>query len=159
MNAPISNVPALAPTRNASWEALKSPPVVSPVMLYGLLGVYDIWAMAGGGLLARFIFLASYRGVETSILEYASLVLATSIAFQIIARKNNLDDEARVRDFQSQLPVAIYVCAATYRKLAGPQDHAPDAAAMLVTEKRISSLAVVLKLHSRITSILQASLI
>jgi len=83
-------------------------------MLCDLLAAYDLIAIVLSGLAARYIYLIAYKSVESPILEYASLILVTSIFFQFAARQNRLYDAAKVEDFLSQLNTMIYVCAATF---------------------------------------------
>lgn len=83
-------------------------------MLCDLLAVYDLIAIVLSGLLARYIHQQNYKGVENQILEYASLILVTSVLFQLVASKNHLYDPNKIEFFQSQLYTAIYVWAATF---------------------------------------------
>ena len=92
----------------------KRPFLVSRHILCDLLAAYDLLAIVISGLLARYIYLSSYRGEETLILEYASLILATSISSQLLARQRGLYDTAKIEDFLSQIYAMIYVCAATF---------------------------------------------
>src|SRR5208337_3437815 len=99
---------------SASGELRKKPFLVSRHMLCDLLAAYDLIAIVLSGLAARYIYLIAYKSVESPILEYASLILVTSIFFQFAARQNRLYDAAKVEDFLSQLNTMIYVCAATF---------------------------------------------
>ncbi len=47
-------------------------------------------------------------------LEYASLILVTSIMFQFVARQQGLYDTGKVEDYLSQLYAMISACAATF---------------------------------------------
>ena len=92
----------------------KRPFLVSRHMLCDLLATYDLIAIVISGLAARYIYLVAYRGEETPNLEYASIILVTSIFFQFVARQNDLYDTGKVEEFLSQLNAMIYVCAATF---------------------------------------------
>ena len=106
------NVPASI--RDASAELRKSPFLVSRRMLCDVLATYDLLAIVGSGLLARYIYLDAYRGEEMLNLEYASLILVTSILFQLVARQQGLYDTDKVEEFLSQLYLMIYTCATTF---------------------------------------------
>jgi putative colanic acid biosynthesis UDP-glucose lipid carrier transferase len=80
-------------------------------MLCDLLATYDLFAIVISGLLARYIY---YGAEHTLILEYASLILVTSVFFHLGARQNGLYDTGKVEEFLSQIYAMIYVCAATF---------------------------------------------
>ena len=83
-------------------------------MLCDLLAAYDIIAIVVSGLAARYFYLIAYRSLDTPILEYASLIIVTSLFFQFVARQNGLYDADKVEDLLSQLYKLIYICAATF---------------------------------------------
>jgi putative colanic acid biosynthesis UDP-glucose lipid carrier transferase len=114
MSIDATKVSLATSIRDASAEVRKRPFLVSRHILCDLLAAYDLLAIVISGLLARYIYLSSYRGEETLILEYASLILATSIFFQLLARQRGLYDTAKIEDFLSQIYAMIYVCAATF---------------------------------------------
>src|SRR6516164_4948722 len=106
------NVPASI--RDASAELRKSPFLVSRRMLCDILATYDLLAIVTSGLLARYTYLEAYRGEAMLNLEYASLILVTSILFQLVARRQGLYDTDKVEEFLPQLYVMIYTCATTF---------------------------------------------
>jgi len=89
----------------------KRPFLVSRNMLCDLLATYDLLAIVTSGLLARYIY---YGAEKWLILEYASLILVTSIFFHLVARQNGLYNTDKVDEFLSQIYAMIYVCAATF---------------------------------------------
>ena len=113
MSIPANKASAITPI-SASGELQKRPFLVSRHMLCDLLAAYDLIAIVVSGLAARYFYLVAYKGAETPILEYASLILVTSIFFQFVARQNHLYDAAKVEDCPSQLYTMIYVWAATF---------------------------------------------
>ena len=105
-----SAIKAPVNTIEASAEPLTRPFQVSLQMLCDLLAAYDLVAILASGLLARYV----YPGDETPIFEYLSLMLATAVFFQFVARQTGLYDSSKIENFPSQFYAILYVYMATF---------------------------------------------